>query len=202
MLDLLSAEPWVVDDAVVEELRQGVTDLIERAPDDWKQLGVRSGYVDKGGCLAAEVSDIDPSRSITLGGFSVPGLVSRQSETTVRLGDGQSFAVAGLLSNQIRSSIDKIPLFGDIPIIGALFRSVDYRRDESELLVVVTARLARPLAPMHAVENRLRNISLERRANTRRDRLDALRLRGVALGGDPAREQRCERLDHERAQRL
>jgi pilus assembly protein CpaC len=97
--------------------------------------------------MAAEVSDVDPARSIVLGGFSVPGLTSRQSETTVRMGDGQSFAIAGLLSDRIRSQIDRVPFFGDLPVIGALFRSVNYRRDESELLVVVTARLARPLAP-------------------------------------------------------
>jgi pilus assembly protein CpaC len=97
--------------------------------------------------LAAEVSDVDPARGITVGGFTIPGVTSRQSETTVRLGDGQSFAIAGLLSNRIRSDVAKIPLLGDIPILGALFRSVSYQRDESELLVVVTARLARPLAP-------------------------------------------------------
>jgi pilus assembly protein CpaC len=97
--------------------------------------------------LASEVSDVDPARGVTIGGFFVPGLTSRQSETTVRLGDGQSFAVAGLLSNRVRSQIDKIPLLGDLPVLGALFRSVDYRRDESELLVVITARMAKPLAP-------------------------------------------------------
>jgi pilus assembly protein CpaC len=97
--------------------------------------------------LSAEVSDVDPARGVTIGGFSLPGLTTRQSETTVRLSDGQSFAIAGLLSNRIRSQIDKVPLLGDIPILGALFRSIAYRRDESELLVVVTGRLARPLAP-------------------------------------------------------
>ena len=97
--------------------------------------------------LAAEVSDVDASRSVTVGGFSIPGVTSRQSETTVRLGDGQSFAIAGLMSSRMRSQVDKIPLLGDIPILGALFRSVEYSRDESELLVVVTAHLARPLAP-------------------------------------------------------
>jgi pilus assembly protein CpaC len=97
--------------------------------------------------LQTEVSDVDASRAVTIGGFSIPGLISRQSETTVRLSDGQSFAIAGLLSNKIRSQVAKIPLLGDIPILGALFRSVDYQRDESELLVVITARLTRPLAP-------------------------------------------------------
>ena len=120
----------------------------------WKKFGIILNFtptvIDEGTInlkLATEVSDVDPARGVTLGGFFIPGLTSRQSETTVRLGDGQSFAIAGLLSNRIRSQIDKIPLFGDLPILGMLFRSVDYRRDESELLVVITAHLARPLAP-------------------------------------------------------
>ena len=120
----------------------------------WKKFGIILNFtptvIDSGTIhlkLNTEVSDVDPARGVTLGGFFVPGLTSRQSETTVRLGDGQSFAIAGLLSNRVRSQIDKVPLFGDLPILGALFRSVDYRRDESELMVVITAHLARPLAP-------------------------------------------------------
>ncbi len=97
--------------------------------------------------LKAEVSDIDQSLAITIGGTTIPGLTSRQSETTIRLGDGQSFAIAGLLSDRVRSQIEKVPLLGSIPILGALFRSTQYRREESELLVVVTARLAKPVAP-------------------------------------------------------
>jgi pilus assembly protein CpaC len=120
----------------------------------WKQFGIILNFVptviDEGTLhlkLSAEVSDVDPARAVVIGGFNVPGLISRKSETTVRLGDGQSFAIAGLLSNRIRSQIDRVPLLGDLPVLGALFRSVDYRRDESELLVVVTARLAKPLSP-------------------------------------------------------
>jgi pilus assembly protein CpaC len=97
--------------------------------------------------LAAEVSDLDPSSSVTISGTTVPGLSSRQSETTVRLGDGQSFAIAGLLSDKVRSQIDKVPWLGSLPILGALFRSSSYNRQETELLVVVTARLAQPVAP-------------------------------------------------------
>jgi pilus assembly protein CpaC len=100
--------------------------------------------------LSAEVSDVDPSRSVTIGGISIPGLTSRQSETTVRLADGQSFAIAGLLSDKIQSTVSKIPLLGDIPILGLLFRSVSYQRNETELLVVVTAHLAKPVAPHDA----------------------------------------------------
>ena len=100
--------------------------------------------------LATEVSEIDNSLSVTIGGFSVPGLSSRQSETTVRLRDGQSFAIAGLLSDKVRSSAAKLPLLGDIPILGALFRSTSFRRDETELLVVVTAKLVHPVSPQDA----------------------------------------------------
>jgi pilus assembly protein CpaC len=100
--------------------------------------------------LSTEVSDVDPSRSVTIGGISIPGLTSRQSETTVRLADGQSFAIAGLLSDKIQSTVSKIPLLGDLPILGALFRSVSYQRNETELLVVVTAHLAKPVAPHDA----------------------------------------------------
>ena len=100
--------------------------------------------------LSTEVSDVDPTRSVTIGGLSIPGLTSRQSETTVRLADGQSFAIAGLLSDKVQSTISKIPFLGDLPILGALFRSVSYQRNETELLVVVTAHLAKPVAPHDA----------------------------------------------------
>ena len=120
----------------------------------WKKFGILLNFtptvIDDGALhlkLASEVSDIDPARSVTVGGFSIPGLTSRQSETTVRLADGQSFAIAGLLSDRVRSQVNRIPLLGDLPILGALFRSVSYQRDESELLVVVTAHLAKPVAP-------------------------------------------------------
>ncbi len=97
--------------------------------------------------LSTEVSDIDASLSVSVGGSTIPGLTSRQSETTVRLGNGQSFAIAGLLSDKVRSQIQKVPFLGSIPILGALFRSSQYQRQESELLVIVTARLAEPMAP-------------------------------------------------------
>ncbi|MES1205229.1 MAG: type II and III secretion system protein family protein [Pseudomonadota bacterium] len=120
----------------------------------WKKFGIMLGFTPTvlgDGLLnlklATEVSDVDASRSVTVGGFSIPALSSRQSETTVRLADGQSFAIAGLMSNRMRSQIDKIPFLGDLPILGALFRSIEYSRDESELLVVITAHLARPMAP-------------------------------------------------------
>jgi pilus assembly protein CpaC len=123
----------------------------------WKKFGIILNFtptvISDGALhlkLFAEVSDVDASRSVIVGGLSIPGLTSRQSETTVRLGDGQSFAIAGLLSDRVRSNINRIPFLGDLPILGALFRSVSYQRDESELLVVVTAHLARPVSPHDA----------------------------------------------------
>lgn len=120
----------------------------------WKKFGIMLAFtptVVSDGMLnlklSTEVSDVDPSRSVTINGFSIPGVTSRQSETTVRLSDGQSFAIAGLMSSRMREQVDKIPFLGDLPILGALFRSTQYSRDESELLVVITAHLARPMAP-------------------------------------------------------
>jgi pilus assembly protein CpaC len=123
----------------------------------WKKFGIILNFtptvISDGALhlkLSTEVSDVDPTRSVTISGVSIPGLTSRQSETTVRLADGQSFAIAGLLSDKIQSTVSKIPLLGDIPILGMLFRSVSYQRNETELLVVVTAHLAKPVAPHEA----------------------------------------------------
>jgi pilus assembly protein CpaC len=115
---------------------------------DYKQFGIvmqftprilGSGVMEL--ALLTEVSDIDFSIGVPVGGSTIPGLSSRRSETTVRLRDGESFAIAGLLSERVKSLIDKVPLLGDIPVLGALFRSTQYRREETELLVVVTPRL-------------------------------------------------------------
>jgi pilus assembly protein CpaC len=95
--------------------------------------------------LGVTVSDVDPSLGVTLANTRVPGLRERHSQTTIRLLDGQSFVVAGLLSDEVRSTVDKVPLLGDLPVLGALFKSSAYRRAETELLVVVTAHLVQPL---------------------------------------------------------
>jgi pilus assembly protein CpaC len=94
--------------------------------------------------LAMTVSDLDFSLGIKLATVTVPGLTQRHSSTTIQLKDGQSFAIAGLLSDKVRSNVDKVPGLGDLPILGMLFRSTSYRREETELLVVVTAHLVRP----------------------------------------------------------
>ncbi len=97
--------------------------------------------------LAVEVSEPDQTSGVSLGGFQVPGFRSRSSATTVRLRDGQSFAVAGLLSESVRSAVTKVPVLGDIPVLGALFRSTAFQREETELMVVVQAHLVRPQRP-------------------------------------------------------
>ena len=95
----------------------------------------------------AEVSDLDFANGVQFGGFVVPGLTSRKVNTTVELADGQSLAMAGLLSHTITSNKSAVPLLGDVPIIGALFRSVRYQRRETELVVFVTPRLVNGLNP-------------------------------------------------------
>ena len=92
-----------------------------------------------------EVSELSSEGAITLNGFEVPSLVTRRSETTIELGSGQSMVIAGLLRNSGNNSIDRTPFLGSLPIIGALFRSTSFRRNESELVVVVTPYLVRPV---------------------------------------------------------
>ncbi|MFC7498170.1 type II and III secretion system protein family protein [Enterovirga sp. GCM10030262] len=93
-----------------------------------------------------EVSELTSEGAITLNGFEIPALTTRRAETTVELGSGQSFMIAGLLRNGGNNTVDKVPLLGDIPILGALFRSSNYRRNESELVIVVTPYLVKPVS--------------------------------------------------------
>ena len=92
-----------------------------------------------------EVSELSSQGSVTLNGFSVPALTIRRAETTVELGSGQSFMIAGLMSNNAQSTLKKVPGAGDLPIVGALFRSNSFRRGETELLIVVTPYLVNPV---------------------------------------------------------
>ncbi len=91
-----------------------------------------------------EVSELSNEGTIRLNGFNVPALTTRRAETTVELGSGQSFMIAGLLRNANTNDVTKAPFLGDIPILGALFRSTSYRRAETELVIIVTPYLVRP----------------------------------------------------------
>ena len=91
-----------------------------------------------------EVSSIDPTTSIQLGDISIPGIKVRRAHTTVELRDGESFTVAGLLSDDYQSTVRQYPWLGDLPIIGSLFRSTGYQQDQTELVIVVTPHLVTP----------------------------------------------------------
>jgi len=93
-----------------------------------------------------EVSELSNEGAVTLNGFTVPALTTRRAETTVELGSGQSMMIGGLLRNTASNNINKAPFLGDLPILGALFRSTNYRRNETELVVIVTPYLVRPVS--------------------------------------------------------
>jgi pilus assembly protein CpaC len=92
-----------------------------------------------------EVSELSAAGAITLGGNRIPAFTTRRAETTVEIGSGQSFMIAGLLNNVHSNQIDKAPGLGDVPVLGALFRSNGWRRNETELVVVVTPYLVKPV---------------------------------------------------------
>jgi pilus assembly protein CpaC len=97
--------------------------------------------------VAPEVSALDFTNGLTVSGFAVPALSTRRAETEVELRDGQSFAIAGLIDNRLTENASKIPGLGDIPIIGKLFRSRSVNKSKTELMVMVTPKLVKPLAP-------------------------------------------------------
>lgn len=94
-----------------------------------------------------EVSAIDPAASLQLNGITIPGIQTRRASTVLELRDGESFAIAGLLQQDFRTTVNQIPLLGNIPIIGALFRSTQFQKGETELLIVVTPHLVQPIRP-------------------------------------------------------
>ena len=94
-----------------------------------------------------EVSSLDYNNGITLQGFRIPALITRRAETDVELRDGQSFAIAGLLNNITQNDGANVPFLSKIPIIGYLFKSNADRKERTELMVLVTPRLVRPLNP-------------------------------------------------------
>ncbi len=95
--------------------------------------------------LRTEVSDITTNGAVILNGFQVPAITQRVAETTVELGSGESFMIAGLLNNTSSSSISKIPGIGDVPILGSLFKSDNWQKNQSELMIVITPYLVKPV---------------------------------------------------------
>jgi len=96
--------------------------------------------------VAPEASDLDYTNSLSLGGVAVPAITTRRADTTVELGDGESFIIGGLVSRTTTSNADKIPLLGDLPILGAFFKQSKYQMSEKELVIVVTPHLVKPIA--------------------------------------------------------
>lgn len=94
-----------------------------------------------------EVSSLDFSQGLQSAGFNIPVIRKNEAATTVNLKDGESFAIAGLINNDVRQAVSKIPVLGDIPVLGALFRSTSFRNDETELLFLVTVKLVKPDTP-------------------------------------------------------
>jgi len=114
----------------------------------FKEFGIRLRFtptITEGGSIrlhvAPEVSSLDFANALTLNGFQIPSLLTRRAETDVELRDGQHLAIAGLLDNTMLKNVTKIPLLGDIPILGTFFRSTDAQQRRTELLVVVTPKL-------------------------------------------------------------
>lgn len=96
-----------------------------------------------------EVSQIDPTASVTTNSITIPGLSVRRVETTVELSSGQSFAIGGLLQNETRDIISQLPGLGKLPILGRLFSSKDYQNNKTELVVIVTPYLVQPASAAH-----------------------------------------------------
>jgi pilus assembly protein CpaC len=97
--------------------------------------------------VAPEVSSLDFNNGILLEGFRIPAITARRAETEVELRDGQSFAIAGLIDNESQINSAAVPIMSQLPIIGSLFKSKADRKERTELLVIVTPHLVRPLNP-------------------------------------------------------
>jgi pilus assembly protein CpaC len=96
--------------------------------------------------ISAAVSSIDPANGITIGGLTIDAFKRRETSTTVEMRDGESFAIAGLLQDDFTNASSQLPWVGDVPILGALFRSAEYQRAQTELVIIVTPHLVSPVA--------------------------------------------------------
>ena len=95
--------------------------------------------------VAPEVSELDFTNALRTQGFIVPSITTRRAATTIELADGQSFAIGGLMRDNVREAVKKFPLLGELPILGTLFRSSTFQKDETEVLIIVTPHLIKPL---------------------------------------------------------
>ena len=119
---------------------------------EFRQYGVKLDFrpvVQDNGLIrlevAPEVSQLDPTNVIRLAGFSVPGLITRKTNTTVELRNGASLAIGGLFQRNYQNTVSQVPGLGQIPVLSALFRSSRWQNNETELVIIVTPRLAGPM---------------------------------------------------------
>jgi pilus assembly protein CpaC len=135
---------------------------------DYKRYGVSLAFtptVLNGGLInlkiVPEVSQLDPAHSVPISAvgttISVPALTVRRASSTLELKDGQSFVLAGLLQNELSTAQQQLPWIGDVPVLGALFSSKDYQKNETDLVIIVTPRIIHPLRPGDPVKTPLDN---------------------------------------------
>jgi pilus assembly protein CpaC len=105
--------------------------------------------------VAPEVSELDPQHHLQIAGFDMPALIERKASTTVALKDGQSFAIAGLFQQDYFNAVSQVPWAGDLPVLGALFKSNAWKRNETELVIIVTPHLATPADSLDQLPNPL-----------------------------------------------
>ncbi|MBK3737878.1 type II and III secretion system protein family protein [Paraburkholderia aspalathi] len=96
--------------------------------------------------VAPEASQLDFTNAVTISGVSVPAFTTRRADTTVELGDGESFVIGGLIDRETASNVSKVPLLGDLPVIGTFFKQLNYQQSEKELVIIVTPHLVSPFA--------------------------------------------------------
>ncbi|HPD28696.1 MAG TPA: type II and III secretion system protein family protein [Phycisphaerae bacterium] len=121
---------------------------------EWKDYGIKLAFVPTvigqqmiRLSVAPEVSELDYTNAVTLESYVVPGVSQRRTMTTIELASGSTIAIAGLLREQIRGEVNKFPALGELPVLGALFRSVNYQRDLTELIILVTPELVSGMMP-------------------------------------------------------
>jgi len=119
---------------------------------EYKEYGVGLNFTptvmskDKIGIqVSPNVSELDFTNAVQLGGVFAPALTTRKASTTIELGDGESFAIAGLLQDNVRNAVSKYPILGDIPVLGALFKSQQFQKNKTELVIIVTPHIVKPI---------------------------------------------------------
>ena len=149
-----TAKFLVGGEIAVPVVQSSTTGTVPTVTVDWKNYGVglsftptvlNSGLINLQ--LDPSVSELDTAHSILVNGTLIPGIIDRQVHTSIELRDGQSFAIAGLLQAQDTNDIAQLPWLGNVPVLGALFRSTNYQKQETDLVVIVSPRLVRPAAP-------------------------------------------------------